>query len=239
MPAKDQDHADALVMTSMLLNILAFAYVENDSPQSSWVFSTSDSRLDWLKVAMGLKPLLYSTRPWRKESTLKPIFEASDDEWKSFATYGIALDGVPDEWMQLIFADDPSVPLSTRRRDFNIFREPVRLLAKLRHTEPSMENVFKFTQFIGSLDPPFLQLLLDREERALFVFGYWFGLMCPFEIWYCSRRVKRDFHAIRLWLRQLKLENRAGKEGELWKILLEELDESCLRPSIRRVTDVV
>jgi hypothetical protein len=228
VPAKDQNHADSLVFTSMLLNLLAFAYVENDSPQASWVFSTSDSRLDWLKVCMGLKPLLYSTRRWREGSSLKPVFEASDDEWRSFTTYGMSLEGVPGQWMQMMFGNSDSAALSTPRRDFNIFREPIRILAKLRSTEPSVQNVTKFTQFIGALDPPFLELLLERDERALFVFGYWLGLMCHFEIWWGSLRVKRDFDAIRLWLQQLKLENKAGKEGEMWRVLLVELDQSCL-----------
>lgn len=63
----------------------------------------------------------------------------------------------------------------------------------------------------------FRALLCDRDERALWLLGYWLGLMSRFEgLWCCDKRVRRDYKAMRMWLEQAKVTIRPGVEGEHW-----------------------
>jgi len=65
--------------------------------------------------------------------------------------------------------------------------------------------------------------LYDRNEKALWLFGYWLGLMCRFEgMWWSDKRAKRDFMAIGLWLKLRRLTERPGAEGEMWRRLMDE-----------------
>ncbi|KAB5585649.1 hypothetical protein GE09DRAFT_1234161 [Coniochaeta sp. 2T2.1] len=73
-----QPESDALLLTAMMLNTLAFANVDDESDiQQSWVYSEDKGRLGWLALQIGLKPLLLATRPFRSDSLLLPIFAAS------------------------------------------------------------------------------------------------------------------------------------------------------------------
>jgi len=69
----------------------------------------------------------------------------------------------------------------------------------------------------------------ERDERALQLFGYRLGLMCRFEgMWWCDKRVRRDYKAICMWLKLLHLTEQPGIEGEMWREMMEvfELAES-------------
>ena len=82
-PPKDlgQSGADAVMLSAMLLNIIAFALPEFQAatsvdPQTSWVFSTNDDRLGWLDLQVALRPLLHSMNSYLEStlSLLGPIF---------------------------------------------------------------------------------------------------------------------------------------------------------------------
>lgn len=109
----------------------------------------------------------------------------------------------------------------------HLFREPLFLLAQTRNIPPTLEHVFHYMQLLGKLEPEFRIALYDRDERALWVFGYWLGLMCRLEyIWWVSRRARRDFRAIVIWLRSCGVTERPGKEGLLWTELMKDLEDS-------------
>ncbi|OIW32738.1 hypothetical protein CONLIGDRAFT_277014 [Coniochaeta ligniaria NRRL 30616] len=109
----------------------------------------------------------------------------------------------------------------------HLFREPLFLLAETRELAPTMANVFHYLQFLGKLEPEFKTLLYDRDPRAMWAFGYWLGLVCRFDyIWWVTRRARRDFTAIVIWLRSSGLTERPGREGLLWAEMMRDLEES-------------
>jgi hypothetical protein len=250
-----QSGVDALLLSAALLNILAFALPESETagggepdPSTSWVFSPREDRLGWLALQVGLKSLLISTAACLDKTLnfLGPIFLGAEKESWAFVRVGRGLEGVPERWIKVFELDGTGcgcdgetagaanavdAPDVNRNRAAacanpnNTFRSPVTILAKLRDLEPVRLNVFKNLQFLGKVQPEFRALLYDRDERALWLFGYWLGLMCRFEgMWWCDKRVRRDYKAIRMWLEQLHLTERPGIEGETWREMMKEFE---------------
>ena len=246
-----QAGVNALLLSGALLNMLAFTLPESETaggggsderpdPSTSWVFSPCEDRLDWLALQVGIKPMLVSIAAYFDEalSFVGPIFLGREKESWAFGegARGYGLESVPKNWIEVFELDDSTdVPKASNdrkgdaaaptARPSNVFRPAAMLLAQLRHLEPVRPNVFKNLQFMGKVQPAFRTLLYDRDERALWIFGYWLGLMCRFEgLWWCDERVRRDHRAIRMWLEQLRLAERSGVEGMVWKEMMEELD---------------
>jgi len=109
----------------------------------------------------------------------------------------------------------------------HLFREPLFILAETREMAPTMANVFHYLQFLGKLEPEFKALLYDRDPRGMWLFGYWLGLVCRFDyIWWVTRRARRDFAAIVIWLRSSGVTERPGREGLLWAEMVADLEGS-------------
>jgi hypothetical protein len=67
--------------------------------------------------------------------------------------------------------------------------------------------------------------LYEGDEKALWLFGYWLGIMCRYEgTWWCAGRMRRDYERVLGWLRELKLGERDGVEGESWREMMGELE---------------
>lgn len=220
--------SDAFLMTSMLLNNLAFSRLETLDPMESWVFDGREDRLSWLSLQMGLKPLLMATAPFRTQSLLGPLYDASDDGVGTFSGRGATLDRVPAHWLQLATDMDERI-ISVGGADEEIderqpFREAVRLLTEIRPLPPSLDNTFLYVAFFKALDVRFVRLLYDRDEGALWMLGYWLGLMGRLDTWWCQKRAKRDWTAIRQFLIERGVELRAGEEGDRWRRLMVDLE---------------
>lgn len=230
-----QSGVAALVLSALLLNMLAFALPESEAsneldPSASWVFSPRKDRLGWLALQAGLRPLLRSMEAYIEEtlSFLGSIFLGGDEKrrWASVrVAQGLySLEDVPETWRKIFELDSSGSGLGCESAGGN-FRAPVAILAQLRHVEPVRSNVFKNIQFLGKVHLEFRALLYDRDERALWLFGYWLGLLCRFGgVWWCEKRVKRDYKAIHMWLEQLGLTKRPGVEGEMWKDMMREFE---------------
>lgn len=116
---------------------------------------------------------------------------------------------------------------STMREADRLYRAPLRVVAELRHMPPNDRNMLQYFQFIGQLDNGFRQKLFDRDEKALWLFGMWMGLLCRFNnVWWTRRRTRCDFRAIRLWLHLVGVGQRPGAEGHMWRQLLQDLDDT-------------
>ncbi|MCJ1332187.1 hypothetical protein MMC10_008879 [Thelotrema lepadinum] len=248
-----QAGADALLLSAVLLNILAFALPESETParlnddadpRTSWVFSTHKNRLGWLALQAGVRPLMRSMVPYF-ESALSFLglifFGTRGENWVLFQRN---LDlGVPETWIKVFelestdcdgecgtinslkngdaSQDQPVV--TSHPKPINVYHIPVIVLAQLRTLEFRHSYVFKNLFFLGKVQSEFRALLYHRDERALWLFGYWLGLMCRFEkTWWCDGRAKRDYQAIRMWLEQLHLAERPGVEGEMWRELMQD-----------------
>ncbi|KXX76818.1 hypothetical protein MMYC01_207042 [Madurella mycetomatis] len=223
--------SDALLLTSMMLNALAFAAVDEDSDLcTSWVFSDDKNRLSWLELQLGVKPLLIATRPFRRQSLLQPMFAASDDEQKTFSTDTASLERVPEGWAELISDNldhcsmDSGHGSGKKEATFDqVLAGPVRILAETERLQPSEENMFRYVQFVGKIGPEFLRLLYERDERALWIFGYWLGLLGHMGMWWSSKRAQRDWAAIRTFLVETKgVCRRRGLQGAMWRRRMEE-----------------
>lgn len=247
-----QSGVDALLLSAVLLNILAFALPESETaseldPSTSWVFSSREDRLGWLALQAGLKALLTSMAAYLDKSLsfLDTIFLGAEKESWAFVRVGQGLEGVPERWIKVFeldgtgcdcdgatasSADAVDAPgdqngAAARANPGGVFHSVVKILAQLRDLEPVRLNVFKNLQFLGKVQAEFRALLYDRDERALWLFGYWLGLMCRFEgIWWYDKRVRRDYKAIRMWLEQLHLPERPGIEGEMWREMMKEFE---------------
>ncbi|KAK5989424.1 Zn(2)-C6 fungal-type transcription factor afumD [Cladobotryum mycophilum] len=192
----DQQAADALLLTSMLLNLLSFSMLMDEDPGDSWVFSRGEGRLNWFALNLGLKPLLYATEEYRENTILQWMYESSDDDQQTFHGESHDLTGVPSLWLKFCNLD-ASTPTE------HVFFEPLRILAVLRNLPPINDTFFLYLGFFGTLDVEFRRLLEGNDERAMWILGYWFGLLCRFEgIWWMRARARRDYRAICLWLRQ-------------------------------------
>ncbi|KAK4119127.1 hypothetical protein N657DRAFT_318944 [Parathielavia appendiculata] len=246
-----QSKSDALLFTSMLLNNLAFASLADDDKNDGYPWcgvsfapsflddtsrQSSDSitgctnphtnrshGLEWLALGMGLKPLLMATQAFRGAySALTPIFAASDDESETFSRSHEDLEGAPAHWVRLVSSTRTSSVASAGKEW--CLREPLGTLAAARALTPAPENGLKYSQFVGKLEPAFMELLCDRDERAMWMLGYWLGLIGRLGAWWSGGRVRRDGAAIRLCLLAKGVCERQGEEGEMWRRLMQDYD---------------
>ncbi|CAK7198118.1 hypothetical protein SEUCBS139899_000776 [Sporothrix eucalyptigena] len=108
-----------------------------------------------------------------------------------------------------------------------LYRAPLRVVSELLHIEPNERSMLQYFQFIGQLDNGFRQKLYERDEKALWLFGMWMGLLCRFDnVWWTRRRTRCDFRAIRLWLHLVGVSQRPGREGQTWRQLLQDMDDT-------------
>jgi hypothetical protein len=220
-----KERADALLCAAVMLNAVSFAFVENLAPSTSWVFSDSTDRLGWLDLQMQFKKLEDATAQFRDNSFLQDMIDAthaqddnSDDDGED-----ATLKNVPEAWKMLI--GDKDAP------NHNIYYELVRAIADLRILEPTCLNSLGYLGFVGKLEEDFRDLLFEKDHRALWIFGYWLGLMGRLGIWWCNRRVERDRAAVQVFLEQKGLRELPGKEGAMWKALITDLGTVSEWPS--------
>ena len=210
-----------------MLNLLTFTMVEQNQPMKCWVFSNEHDRLNWFSVNMGLKMLLLRTKEYKDESMLEEVFKASDDEQGTFHGTGYKpLVNVPEHWMRLCNLSETSLQTD------NVFYEPIRILAIIRNLPVTEEALWLYMSFFGKLDFEFRDLLDVNDERAIWILGYWFGLLCRFEnIWWFRGRSSNDYRGICIWLDRQGVKDRHGKDGEMWTSLVEDLESAPFSPS--------
>lgn len=237
-----QSSSDALLLTSMLLNNLAFASVADEGKGYPWVAAPPDSTgtgvdsstnssssssssngLGWLALGMGLRPLLTATQGFHgADSALTPIFDASDDENQTFSRSHENLEGAPAHWARLVSSSRVSAATATDK-DWCL-RSPLGTLAAIRALPPTPENGLKYARFVGTLEAEFMELLCDRDERAMWMLGYWLGAMGRLGAWWTNLRVRRDGVGIGKFLLGKGVCARKGEEGEMWRGLMRDYD---------------
>lgn len=196
-------------------------------------------------------PYRGQARSWEHDKQRDPLADAEARD-AALPPDGPELDArVPDAWLEVFGIGrkplkgsrkrcllDPLEKRKLRKKELalidedeeirdHLFREPLFLLAETRDFAPTMANVFHYFQFLGKMEPEFKTLLYDRDPRAMWAFGYWLGLVCRFDyIWWVTRRARRDFTAIVIWMRSSGLTERPGREGLLWTEMIQELEGS-------------
>lgn len=222
----DQESSDSVLISAMMFNLLSFALDDNDDPALSWVFHQAPNRLAWFSMSMGLAPLLINTKQFHGQSRLRHIFDASDDDERTYhGDNPKPLSKVPSHWLRLCgleyASNDPD----------HVFYEPVRILAELLYTPVNNQSFFLYMGFFGKVGFEFRSLLEHDSEPAMWILGYWLGLLCRFDhIWWLSARAQRDYRAICIWLDKRKVQRRPSAEGSMWRQLLVDLGGATQRP---------
>jgi hypothetical protein len=215
----NKECADALFCMAVMLNGINFAYVMSNSMLTSWVFSDSPDRLDWLDLQLQFKNLEEAISPFRGSNLLRPITNTANGQRLSHEVPRNAQDAnlerVPITWRWLAGSKDT--------QNYHLYWEPLQVLAELRNTQPNYDNSIMYFGFIKTLENGFRNLLFSRDIRALWILGYWLGLLGRLNIWWCSRRVERDRAAILCFLREKELGRRPGDEGRMWQVLIADL----------------
>ena len=167
--------SDAILTTSMLINGIAFCAAEyrDDKRAPEW---------NWLRIQLGLGDLLSRTSPFHPESMWRFMFAASNA-------------------FQIL--EPPTNDLGQRISDFCgvtpemseeecIYAEPCRWLWPIITRPPNKDYLLLYTRFIGSITGPFVDLMEDRDEKALMIFAHWLALMCSIDEWWSVRRTRRE-----------------------------------------------
>ncbi|KAF4585856.1 C6 transcription factor [Ophiocordyceps camponoti-floridani] len=196
--------ADAIIMTSLIFSVLCFSTVEDDDSANSWIFSSEPDRLAWLSLQLGFRPLLVATVAFRSRSGLLHVFDPPQSVEIGFLRDdALPLSIIPHHWRVLLGLDD-------RDPDGHVFHDPARMAAHLRHVEPVHQAILHYSEFVDTLDMElrFRDMLEKEDERAVWLFGYWLGLMNRFSFWWLRMRVRMEWNAIRIWL------DRRGPSGQ-------------------------
>jgi hypothetical protein len=213
----------SMLVCGFILNMLDMTLPEEEiwasagDPARSWVFGRSENRLGWLTMHLGFQELLISLVGHLENTRglIGPLrASAGGSQYiRSQADVTVSLT-LPDHWRQA-FGEGAS---ST-----NIYSPLLRCIADLRRCEPTQENTSIGLQLVTSMTPSFRTLLCLLDEKALWLIGYWLGLMSRFEgSWWFQARMRRDYTAIHMWLIQSKCTHRPGAEGRMWSQLMED-----------------
>lgn len=231
----DQKSSDAILLSSMMLNLLAFSIIEPEADiRNSWVFSKDKERLGWFSLSLGYKPLLIATRQYHGEGTILDwMFHASDDQSRSFNGPPQPLHKVPAHWLWLcnLNAEDAT--------EDNMFHEPLRILAMIKDLDPVPENYFLYLAFIGKVDFDFRDLVEVEDERAMWTLGFWLGLMSRFGFWWMRPRTTLDHRATKVWFEQKGVRYMEGWQGVMWQALMEDLEIAPYPPGAQKAADQV
>lgn len=230
-----QQGVNALLLAALLLNMIAFTLPHQDNgveddPKSSWVFSFREDRLGWLALQAGLRPLSISLSAYTENTVafLDPImFGHGKAGWREIRKFQ-SLSIVPESWIRAFKLKNDSFSCESSNADQNnIFGPATIALAYLRSIHPPQSMILFNWVFLLKIHGDLKSLLYNRDERALWLLGYWLGLMCRYEgIWWCERRVRRDYEAVRMRLHEMHLGERAGLDGLYWKDMMQELEHA-------------
>lgn len=234
-----------MLLSATLLNVLGFPLPileagpadDKPAPDISRISIAHSDQLGWLALQAGVRPLMRSMGLYFEEAMnyLKPIFlNYAETPWDP-ASEG--MDIIPEIWVRFFELDDAADTSGETTRSMDnktpghsppirrTIRSLVKVVASLRHVEPTPPNAFLYITFLAKTQREFRRLLLDGNEKALWLYGYWFGLLCRFEgVWWCRQRAWRDYTAILSWLQHLSLASIPGPEGEMWIEMMTELE---------------
>lgn len=211
-----QSLADALVLTSVLMNVLTFSCIEYPTDiTKSWLFTTN-SQLSWFSVNLGLKALIHRTVAYQSNSVLQWLYSASDDNHGTFYGDSEPLDIVPQHWKEVLGLDGTATS--------DALYEPARFLAAIRAIEPTPESLPLYLNFMGAIDVDFQfrGLLFRRDMRAVWLLGYWMGLLCRLDCWWTRGRATLEWDATCVWM-ELQVQQLEGDARDRWMGMMEEL----------------
>ncbi|KAH6885198.1 hypothetical protein B0T10DRAFT_462254 [Thelonectria olida] len=215
--------AEALVGTALTIHMLAFALVDDVDPSACWAFSSDPDRLKWLEFQLGVKPFINGLNTSKLDARMAQMIDFVNDRGLNLTKDGgLGVTDIPDRWqwlMQLQQGDSFSP---------DVLAAPLRALAEMRETEADFMNIYIYMQFVGKLSLDFIQLLLNNDQRALWIFAYWLGMLGRYGYWWMRARIERDYYGILLFLQSTVRWHSADQadeeEDDEWESLMIELN---------------
>ncbi|PVH96948.1 hypothetical protein DM02DRAFT_496264, partial [Periconia macrospinosa] len=210
----------AIALGATMLNMLTFTLAPDETVEaekgnlhSSWVFSDDKNRLGWL-IMQSVLPSLFAAMMPRIEQLLtflSPMFFGNENFYL-FTDRPNAFEKIPKTWVRMFEVKEEGPNLI--------------VLAHLNELGPDPSQAFLCLQFLSKVNPDIQQLMYNRDEKALWLFGYWLGMLCQFKsVWWFRTRAMRDYKAIRLYLRRLDLPSRSGWQGECWAEMMDQFEK--------------
>lgn len=190
-------HRDAIWATGVHLGAASFWYLESDDPYTVWPLKPSEpGDLSWMKIGEGKRHLWRIADPTREDSVFRRVLARNHGPCTT-----------PPDWMQnndislvpesvkIIFG---ITPLSSK--EDNVYHLPVLILSRIRHLQLSHGNVLEFLYFTAFITPEFLELLEQKDPKAVFLLGWWFQMCRNGTLWWMTRRARVEGEAVRIWL---------------------------------------
>lgn len=237
-----------LLLSGMLLHVLAFPLpyapeetkhtITEDRPFSQ---QPTNETLKWLILQAGLR-LVMRAAPDHMDAAmdvLRPIFRSAHGI-RPMAKAGDFSD-VPQDWIKFFelkpdatsaVHENPPPQITAEAARLNTsYQEaimaPLVQAARLKNLQPTDSNIFHHFTFLAKMHPRFRGLLQRGDIGAIWLYGFWAGLMCRFrDLWWAQQRSQRDHAAILDWLRGLKEAERGNMPRDLWNRMIVELEEA-------------
>lgn len=213
-------YRDAIWATGVHLGAASFWYLESNDPYAVWPLKPSEpGDLSWMKIGEGKRHLWRIADPTREDSVFRAVLARKHGPCPT-----------PPEWMEN--NDTSLVPEKVKMtfgitphssRDNNVYHLPVLILSRIQHLRLSHGNVLDFLYFTAFITPGFLELLEEKDPRAVFLLGWWYRMCQDGTLWWMTRRARVEGEAMKIWLERV--------DGHLSE-LLEQLGMERVRESI-------
>lgn len=211
-PRIAREDAEAMLLTSTLINGIAFALVNDSQVEQCWPFTNRTDDLLWLQVQSGISLIFAATFPLDDASKIKHIFEGLDDRELPVLSLHDLLAIAPEVCERCCIDEKTS-------SSENAYLEPFRLLVTLSQVPCNDDTIFYHLSFIASLSQAFRALLHGKDHNALLILSHWYANLCEYDCWWVSIRTRSECAAI------CKFLERYGKDVGLH--LLEKPAKAC------------
>lgn len=182
--AFDAKNVDSIIGCGYLQTVLAFENISRLSPEAD----EGNGAVAWLRAMQGIKILQssYNFSPHLQQSIWLPVFLESGGWEESNCQH---IDEADDSWASTTSRSLHTlceVPFDPSCNE-NPYLQPLKRLCQLIHSDESHQAIGRFMAFIGKLPDQFIQLVLQRDPKAMLLMTYWFALICRIDQWWIVR----------------------------------------------------
>ena len=189
-PAITRGNADAVLVTSTLINAIAFCLVDTSELDKCWPLSSAPSDLQWLSIQKGIGLISRATQQLGRTSKIKDLFDEGRDGFQEAE--------ITSETVMLCAPDLAELcdisPLSTVQN--NAYFGALQRLAPMIQVPCNPSTIFAHLAFLAAVSSSFLSLLCGKDHRALLLLSYWYANVAPFNCWWIGIRSKLEGAAI-------------------------------------------
>lgn len=202
-------YRDAIWATGVHLGAASFWYVESSDEGAVWPLKpTEPSDFAWMKIGKGKRFLWRIADPMRKDGMFYEVLKQRPNNIPPHWEEGQDIGFIPDRMKSLFGIDNTST------KENNPYLVAVDILSRIRHMTLTHANALDFLHFTAFITPEFVALLEEKNQRAVFLLGWWLSLVERGDLWWMVRRARIQGEAVKVWLR---------RENEELAYLLDEI----------------